>query len=59
MLGSGLKFIFHCTALSEIFARSLFRVTVLVVISRMVENEEVLSAKRFGLDWKPLGESFI
>ena len=57
LLGSGLKFIFHCTSHSEIFFRSLFTLTVLVVISSLVENKELLSAKSFGLDCKPLGKS--
>ena len=41
LLGSRIKFIFHCTAHSEIFIRSLFRLTVLLVISCMVENSVV------------------
>ena len=48
MVKPGLKFIFHCTAQSAIFVRSWFRLTVLVVISCMVENK-VLSAKSFKL----------
>ena len=59
LLGSGLKFIFHHTAHSEIFVRSLFRLIVLVVIPCMVENKEVSSAKSFGLDCKPLGKLFM
>ena len=59
LLGSGLKFIFHCTAHSEIFVRSLFRLTVLVVVSCMVENKEVSSTKSFGLECKLLGKSFM
>ena len=52
--GSGLKFIFHCTAHSEIFERPWLRLTVLVVISSTVESKEVLPPKSFGLDYKPL-----
>ena len=48
-----LKFILHCTTHSEIFVRSWFRLTVLVVISFTLENKEVLSAKGFGLERKP------
>ena len=33
--------------------------TVLVVISCTVENKELPSAKSFGLDYKPLGKSFM
>ena len=43
LLRSGLKFIFHCTAHSEIFVRSLLRVTVLVVISCTAENVYISS----------------
>ena len=32
---------------------------MLLVISCTVENKEVSSAKRFGLDGKPLGKSFM
>ena len=59
LLGSELKFIFHCTVHSEIFVRSLFRLTVFLVISCTVENEEVSSAKSFGLDCKQFGKSFM
>ena len=59
LLGSALKFVFHGTAHSEIFVRSLFKMTVLVVISCTVENKEMSSAKSFGLDCKPLGKSFM
>ena len=48
--GSGLKFIFHCTDHSEIFEKSWFKLTVLVVKSCTAENKEVLPAKSFGLE---------
>ena len=57
--GSRLKFIFHCNANSEIFVRSLFRLTVLLVITCTVENKEVLSAKIFALDCKLFGKWFM
>lgn len=54
-----IKFIFHCTAHQEIFERSWFRLTVLVVILLKAENKKVLSAKSFWLDCKPVGKSFM
>ena len=59
LLGSELKFIFHCTAHSKIFVRSMFKSAVLVVISCTVENKEVSSVKSFGSDYKPLDKSFM
>ena len=58
LLGSGLEFIFYCTAHSENFLRLLLRLTALVVISCMVENKVSL-VKYFGLDCKPFGKSFM
>ena len=56
---SGLKFILHCTANTEISERSCFRLILFMVIFCMVENKELLSAKGFGLDFKPFGKSFV
>ena len=57
--GSRLKFIFHCTVHLEIFVRSWFRLTELMMISSTVENKEVSSVKRFGLNREPFCKSFM
>ena len=57
--GSGLKLIFHFTAHSEKFVRSLFRLTVPVVISCTVKNKEVVVSKKFWIKLKRFDKSFM
>ena len=56
---SGIKFISYYTNHSEIFERSWFRVTVPVVISCVVENQEVSPAKGFALGCKLFHKLFM
>ena len=52
LLGSGLKTIFHCSAYSWIFLKSLFSTFAVSKGSQISENKEVLSANSFTLLFK-------
>ena len=57
--GLGLKFNFHCASHSDIFERSWFKLTVLMVVTYTVENKETPQVKSFGLACKPFAKSFM
>ena len=59
LVGSGLKHIFHWTAHSPIFFKSLFRSVFEASIFLTTEKSEVLSANNLGFDAKFSDKSLI
>ena len=58
-IGTGLKLIFHCRALSLVLERSLFNRLAESVILRTTENSYVSSTKSLAFEFKPLGKSLM
>ena len=59
LLGSGLKLIFHWYAQLLIFTKSSFNSFLVLLLSRITENNDVSSANNLAFDERPFGRSLI